>query len=222
MIVDSADTYDSVEKFSRSSSKSTNSSRNLRQVPMTTIIPRCSHGRLLFTTNSKIIANHMFAPEGHVLEIPPMSSPKARELLQRQLSDTSIPSAGPPSYGSIPSTDDVETLAKHLGNLPLAIAQAAAYMRQRTLTTSAYLELIALNESSLTDLLQDDFQGYETDRDFSKAIAATWNVAFDAIGNELTSAMDFLSFISFLEPQNIPKSYSELFNRMTVNSPPSR
>ena len=206
IVVDSVDTYDSVENPSRSSSKSTNSTRNMRRVPITNLIPRCSHGRVLFTTNSKIVASQTVAPEGHVLEIPPMSSQEAQELLQRQLSVASTPSEGPPSYESIPATDDVERLVKHLGNLPLAIAQAAAYMRQRTLTTAAYLELIALDESTLTDLLQSDFQGYETDRDFSKAIAATWNRAFDAIRSESSSAMELLSFISFLEPQNIPKS----------------
>ena len=206
IVVDSADTYDSVENPSRSLSKPNNSSANLRRVPITTMIPRCPHGRVLFTTNSKIVASQMVAPEGQILEIPPMSSEEARELLQRQLSDARTPSAGPPSYESIPTTEDVETLVTHLGNLPLAIAQAAAYMRQRTLTTAAYLDLIALDESSLTDILQYDFQGYETERDFSKAVAATWNVAFDAIGNECASAMEILSFITFLEPQNIPKS----------------
>jgi hypothetical protein len=222
IVVDSVDTYDSVENPSRSSSKSTNSTRNMRRVPITNMIPRCSHGRVLFTTNSKIVASQTVAPEGHVLEIPPMSSQEAQELLQRQLSVASTPSEGPPNYESIPATDDVERLVKHLGNLPLAIAQAAAYMRQRTLTTAAYLELIALDESTLTDLLQSDFQGYETDRDFSKAIAATWNRAFDAIRSESSSAMELLSFISFLEPQNIPKSLLKALQsderQLTANS----
>ena len=67
------------------------------------------------------------------------------------------------------------------------------------------MKLIEADESSLTDLLQYNLQG-DTDRDFFKAIAAAWNVAFDAIETDSTTAMELLSLIYLLKPQNIPKT----------------
>ncbi|RDW63381.1 hypothetical protein BP6252_10926 [Coleophoma cylindrospora] len=208
IIADNADNYDSLENPSRFSLQTASQSTSkLRRIPMATMIPRCAHGRILFTTNSKVIANQLVAPGGQAIEVALMSQQESRLLLEKQLDDTNRPSTSPPSYKqSLPSNEDLENLATHLGNLPLAIAQAAAYMRQQSLTPATYLNLILVSESSLSDLIDHDFQGYGIEDEFSKAIATTWNAAFDSIERDCPSAYDLLSFMAFLEPQSIPKS----------------
>ncbi|RDW57313.1 hypothetical protein BP5796_12763 [Coleophoma crateriformis] len=208
IIADNADNYDSLENPSRFSLQtSSQSTSKFRRIPMATMIPRCAHGRILFTTNSKVIANQLVAPGGEAIEVALMSQQESKLLLQRQLDGTSRSSTSPPSYEqSLPSNEDLENLATHLGNLPLAIAQAAAYMRQQSLTAATYLKLILVSDSSLSDLIDHDFQGYGIEDEFSKAIATTWNAAFDSIERDCPSAYDMLSFMAFLEPQSIPRS----------------
>ncbi len=207
IVADNADNCDTFANPLMSSSKSSSFGKNFHRVPMATLIPRCAHGRVLFTTNSKVVASQLVAPEGQMIEIPPMSQQEARELLQRQLDNTAPSSMSPPSYQStLPSNNDIEMLATQLGNLPLAIAQAAAYIRVRNLTVSDYVAHVTQDDSGLSDLLEHNFQGAGMEDDFSKAVASTWKVAFDRIEVDCPAATELLSFIALLEPQNIPKS----------------
>ena len=112
----------------------------------------------------------------------------------------------PPSYlREIPTKADLRRLCGYLDCLPLALSQAAAFMRQQNVTVGEYVQLLDNDESRLSDLLEPDFQAYGREDDFSKAVACTWNITFDSIAAGSPIAADLLSFMAFLDSKSIPK-----------------
>ncbi|MGW3962536.1 NB-ARC domain-containing protein [Amycolatopsis sp. NPDC005003] len=99
--------------------------------------------------------------------------------------------------------DGAEELAEALGNLPLALSQAAAYMVDRRLSCRGYLERLRERTTSLTSLLPEPEalpDGYTT------AAAATWSLSVE-LANSLTPAglaEPVLVFASLLDPSGIP------------------
>ena len=76
--------------------------------------------------------------------------------------------------------DDVEGLAADLGYLPLALAQAAAYMLDRNLTCTTYRQRFADRQQSLNDLLPET--GALPD-DHQAALTATWSLSLERANN---------------------------------------
>ena len=205
MIVDNADNPNTfLNPSSASSNHSLNPDRSQR-VALGTYIPRCAHGRILFTTNSKAFGEKL-SMQGVVIEIPPLDLHEACELLHKRLFEDMQLSESPPSYRrEIPTEADLERLCGYLDCLPLALSQAAAFMRQQNVTVGEYIQLLDDDESRLSDLLEHNFQAYGREDDFPKAVACTWNVAFDLIAANSPIAAELLSFMAFLDSKNIPK-----------------
>jgi tetratricopeptide (TPR) repeat protein len=88
-------------------------------------------------------------------------------------------------------------LAEALGDLPLALEQAAAYMDQTHTTPAGYLalyrehgaELLALREPLATE----------------QTVATTWQVALDQV-RATPAAQELLSQCAFLAPDDIPRA----------------
>jgi Tetratricopeptide repeat len=93
-------------------------------------------------------------------------------------------------------TTSLAALAEALGDLPLALEQAAAYLDETRTTPADYLklyrehgaELLALGEPLTTE----------------QTVATTWQVALDRLG-ATPGAPELLSLCAFLAPDDIPR-----------------
>jgi TIR domain/Tetratricopeptide repeat/NB-ARC domain len=91
-----------------------------------------------------------------------------------------------------------DKLAEALGDLPLALEQAAAYIETRTKTYAEYLDLFNFRRKELWDR-EAPPDGY------FYTISTTWSLAFDEI-KSVPMAKELLSLCSMAAPDTIPKS----------------
>ncbi|MCA1219383.1 FxSxx-COOH system tetratricopeptide repeat protein [Streptomyces sp. 8L] len=101
--------------------------------------------------------------------------------------------------------DQISGLAADLGHLPLALAQAAAYLIDADLTCASYRELLAGRIRRLADLLPES--GALPD-DQTATVAATWSLSVERADRVRPSglARPMLQLGAFLGPNGIPAS----------------
>jgi hypothetical protein len=88
-----------------------------------------------------------------------------------------------------------EAIARELGQLPLALEQAAAYMDRAQAPAEEYLELLHSRADELYAL------GRVSSRD---TIATLWNVSLDRAAAENPAAIHLLEMCSYLAPEPVP------------------
>ena len=104
---------------------------------------------------------------------------------------------------TVEEQNSAQELIIELGNLPLAIAQAGAYIKQNAMTIAGYLKLYKEYEM---DLLIDNILPEGVN---SLPIAATWNVSLDAIVREARAnhqppwALHLLNACAYLASEKI-------------------
>ena len=88
-------------------------------------------------------------------------------------------------------------LADALGNLPLALEQAAAYVGETQMTVDEYAQLV---RDRLPDVLHrgEPFA-------YKKSVATTWSIALDELSADATAAAELLVLCSMLAPEDIPR-----------------
>ncbi|MFD7654740.1 FxSxx-COOH system tetratricopeptide repeat protein [Actinosynnema sp. NPDC059797] len=93
--------------------------------------------------------------------------------------------------------DDAEAdaLAEALGDLPLAVEQAAAWRAQTGMQVSEYLELL---EQNRTELLETGTTGED-----QLPVAAAWNVPLNRLKNDHRAALQLLQVCAFFGPDPI-------------------
>jgi tetratricopeptide (TPR) repeat protein len=89
-----------------------------------------------------------------------------------------------------------EKLANTLGDLPLSLQQAAAYIEERGITFSQYLDLLE-QQSSLNGEAIEPVGHKQT-------IWATWRIAIDAVAEQAQPAAKLLLLCAYLDPSAIP------------------
>ena len=94
--------------------------------------------------------------------------------------------------------DAAAELAEELGDLPLALAQAAAYIDTRSVTVGAYLALY--RDPVLARRLRDE--GLESD-EYSVSVARTWLLSLGQLSGERPAAVELLRLCAFLDPDDI-------------------
>jgi Tfp pilus assembly protein PilF len=97
-------------------------------------------------------------------------------------------------------------LAEALGNLPLALEQAAAYTAQTGLSLADYLSLF--RERAAAYVPPDS-----PSADYPPALAVTFEIAFARISEESPDAADLLTLCAFLAPDDVPL---EIFKEATA------
>ncbi|MET7893098.1 tetratricopeptide repeat protein [Streptomyces mirabilis] len=93
----------------------------------------------------------------------------------------------------------VNELAKELGYLPLALAQASMYIRRTRITYSAYLHRF---RTQAARMLGTPGSGDP----HSSTIARTWRVTLDTIADRNPLAVQLLRVIAWLAPHDIPRN----------------
>ena len=154
-------------------------------------IPACDHGSMIITTRSKREAQKL-TYNSDIVEVPAMSEGEAEALLEIKLGQ---------------SSPELRLLAVALDCMPLAIAQAAAYVRERGSRSSPqlYREMIEESRGTRTKLLRHQLPLPNRDGEAINSVLLTWQISFDHIRNMRRSAADLLSLMSFCDRLAIPE-----------------
>ena len=94
--------------------------------------------------------------------------------------------------------DAADTLAAELGDLPLALEQAAAYMDAAGMSYDAYLETYRENPA--------EAMATAAPRAHPDPVARTWAMSMKRLREESPEAADLLNLCAFLAPDDIPRA----------------
>jgi tetratricopeptide (TPR) repeat protein len=131
-----------------------------------------------------------------VVEIGKMTAQETMDLLEKSLIRKS------PFYNS----EIVMNLLTELEYLPLAVAQAAAYINVNKSSISEYLRLLKSTEQDAITIINTDFGDRTRYQNLTNAVAKTWTITFNKIMERDKLAADLLTFISCIEWRAIPYS----------------
>ena len=92
-------------------------------------------------------------------------------------------------------------LAAELGDLPLALEQAGAYIKESGISFADYLVRLKENRKELL------YKGKPLN--YPDSVATTWEISFQAVQQENPAAGDLLSLLAFLAPDAIPRGLLE-------------
>jgi hypothetical protein len=123
-----------------------------------------------------------FAALGQVLELDVIDLPAAVTLLRTRVPDL------PEDVG--------EQIARELGQLPLALEQAAAYLDRSAMPPGDYLALLAQRAKDLYPRGQVAGRG--------DTIATLWDITLERISTEQPAAVVLLDLCAYLAPEPIP------------------
>ncbi|KAK0620758.1 hypothetical protein B0T14DRAFT_481818 [Immersiella caudata] len=170
-------------------------------------IPDCTHGPVLITTRNKVAGSRL-TQSGHLIEVGKMDDGESTQLLREKLK------------GDDSDADDLSRLALRLEHLPLALAQAAAFIQEMGITAKNYLQLLEKGDQHLVDLLAEEFETVGRDSGTPHAVVETWILSFEEIQQQDALASEFLSLMSYFDRQAIPLKFLSDYNeQLQVQEP---
>lgn len=151
------------------------------QISLSDYLPRSELGSIIFTTRTRLPIKELQA----TVEVRPMDSMTATTLFGKLVANTADNEDG----------DLVPQLISQLGNLPLAIAMAAAFIRRNGLTISEGAKLY--NNAHGHKLRTGEFKttGFED----------LLTLAIKNVQAQNVLASDYLSLMAFLHADDIPR-----------------
>jgi tetratricopeptide (TPR) repeat protein len=105
----------------------------------------------------------------------------------------------------------IDSLAKTLGHLPLALAQACAYIKKNPVSIERYLKLY---ETKKHDLLNSK----TLPLDYSVPVYITWDITMEVIRKESLLADKWLMICAYLNSNDIPNFLLESFANSSENN----
>ncbi|KAL4947253.1 hypothetical protein BDW69DRAFT_204566 [Aspergillus filifer] len=162
--------------------------------PLKNIIPQSGNGHALFTSRNRKLAVNLASP--NVLSVPDVDQRTAKKILQNLLIRKDL----------LGDNHVTNTLLEQLTFLPLAISQAAAYINQHDISLARYISLLGEQEKSTIELLSEEFEDDGRYAEIENPVATTWLISFLHIHKVDELASDYLSFMSCINPRDIPQS----------------
>lgn len=148
-------------------------------------------GHLLVTTRAADLT-HLGLGFAHSLEVKPFSPKQgALFLLRRALNVALDQSASSDQALAIQISDK-------LGDLPLALDQAGAYIAATRTSLASYLSLY---EQRHGDLLKQ-----RRNLEYPASVAATWDISFERVKTRNVTSIEILTLCAFLAPDAIPET----------------
>jgi hypothetical protein len=195
LVVDNADDLSIFTASCRSGSSSpvANTSEH-RSQSLSQYLPLSSNSSILITSRSREVALVLTEAEDDIISVEPMDESQANALFCKKL-------------GGGHDEQPVAELLEALDYMPLAISQAAAYIRQRAprISIARYLSNFHRGEKNRAALLETDLRDPRRDQGASNSIIVTWRLSFEYIREQRPSAADLLSLMSFFDRQGIPE-----------------
>ena len=158
-------------------------------------VPLSRHGSVLVTSRTKRAATQVLE-DSDIIPIELMHDAAAHALLRKKLRDADE------------DDDSITTLATTLDHMPLALVQAAAYIRERAprCAVRQYLEAYRQSDSRATSLLNRGAGHLRRDAAASNSVLITWQISFEHIRSTRQSAAGLLSLMSFFDRQGIQEA----------------
>jgi hypothetical protein len=166
-------------------------STNASTKPLLEYLPRSRNGSIIITSRTREVALKM-VHHSDLIEVKPMEKSEALELLQRKLEQPG-------------ESQESRQLVNALESMPLAIVQAASYIRNRAprSSVSQYLKDFLRSDREATKLLKKEAGHLYRDWEAKNSILVTWQISFDYIRQTKPSAAQLLSLMSFFDRQGI-------------------
>jgi tetratricopeptide (TPR) repeat protein len=123
-----------------------------------------------------------FRSLGGVMDLDILNRAEAIDLLRRRVPDL--------------ADDQAEQLAERLGDLPLALDQAAAYLDQTGMAPQEYLDLLGTRSADLHS------RGHSSGH--PDTVATVWSVSLDRLQATAPAAVQLLQLCAWLAPEPIP------------------
>ncbi|KAM4066732.1 tetratricopeptide repeat domain-containing protein [Hirsutella rhossiliensis] len=158
-------------------------------------LPESPRGSILVTTRDRQVG--VLLTKGRtraVEEICKMDKRESDQLVRATLDGLEV------------TVGEISLLTSRLEYLPLALVQAAAYIRMNVMAVSRYLQLLDKSDHPL-ELLSKEFETIGRDSGTPQAVAATWILSFKHIEKRSKIAGEFLSLMSFFDRQAIPREF---------------
>ncbi|WP_158920278.1 tetratricopeptide repeat protein [Streptomyces broussonetiae] len=144
---------------------------------------RFTRGKVVLTSRRR----HGWAGIGQELEIDTLSRDASVELLARVASIARVETQG-----------DLNDIASEVGDLPLALLQAGAYIAQTKISPSQYLKRLRSHPYRMFSTGGDE-------QDPARTIARIWNITLDAVRERDPGSVPLLELLSFYGPQSLPR-----------------
>ncbi|WP_268747630.1 tetratricopeptide repeat protein, partial [Streptomyces toyocaensis] len=153
--------------------------------------PASPHGRVLLTTRRRDAA--LFGDGRRRIEVGLFTPAESAAYLTAALN----------AHGRTEPADQLTNLASDLGHLPLALAQAAAYLIDSCESVATYRGLLADRATTLTDLTPDALPD-----DQATALAAVWSLSIDRADTlrPANLARPMLHLAAMLDANGIPQT----------------
>jgi tetratricopeptide (TPR) repeat protein len=133
--------------------------------------------------------NPQWAGVARTVEVDVFTRAESIELLQR--------------HGGALTTEDADRLAEALGDLPLAVEQAAAWRAQTGMQADEYLELLRENPPELLGAEPNSDVGLAG---YPRSVAAAWNVPLNRFQTDNPAALQLLQVCAFFGPEPISRA----------------
>jgi tetratricopeptide (TPR) repeat protein len=146
-------------------------------------------GHVIVTTR-----NPAWSTVAEPLEIDVFSREESLDLLRRRVSGLSV--------------EDATRVAEALGDLPLAIEQAGAWLAETGMPAVEYVDRLESQLAVAMDLSQPS--------DYPSTVAATWRVSFDRLREQSPGAARLLELCAYFSPD--PISLSLLYSDEMIDS----
>ncbi len=142
-------------------------------------LPDAGSGHVLVTSRNPDWHRRLYA-----LPVKPLARDSSIEFVLKRTGQTDTEAAG--------------GLARKLGDLPLALEQASAYMEATRTPLPNYLSLYDSRRREL-------WAGEAAPADYPDTVATTWSLSMDRLAWELPVAIDLLHLLAFLAPDDVPR-----------------
>jgi hypothetical protein len=153
-------------------------------------LPRACSGRVIVTSRTA-----RWGGVAETFEVPVLPRDKSIEFLMKRV-ESALRSGGPRmADGGLQSA--AGQLAEDVGDLPLALEQAGAYIEETGTSIAHYREVLALGRKEVLTWRNKDAQ-------YPESVAKTWQVSFERLEEESKPAAALLKLAAFLAPDDIP------------------
>ncbi|KAH8745733.1 hypothetical protein BGZ57DRAFT_960331 [Hyaloscypha finlandica] len=151
-----------------------------------------SGGKIIITTRNQKVGKDLMGT-GEPIEVLELAPSDATKLLRQKI----------PSEKWV--KEPAEMLVKELGYIPLAITQAAAFIKYYKMTSfKFYLGKLNQFHLNVKDVLSDELYDSRREGGTPNAIFQTWQISYEQIRLEDTHAAEKLSMMAVFDNQAIP------------------